>query len=273
MYNENTHLVFTRKAVVNISANKIYMLEGLKAARERKGITQKGLADLLGIGTATVSSWEQGRANPPFETLMKLPEMLDCDLDYLSGRLSEPTHDIQFIHDQTGLSETAIQKLIILKKWPYFREPLSHLIESDGITNFLMTYRSFLDLLGKLKHTDGNEDRTWNFPEYRLRGDDKVVMSTDEAVHHFMHKLANEMMLICEAEYQRKIRQDRITGRAYEMDDLLEEIKGVQSEINYLTEHKQYLEEEVLPQLKDPYEPREGDEADGQHVKDPDPTT
>ena len=232
-------------------------------------MTQKDLARLLNIGTATISSWEQRRANPPFETLMRLSEILDCDLDYLTGKLTESTHDIQFIHDQTGLSETAILKLMSLKKWPYFCEPLSHLIEADGITNLLMTYKSFLDLLGKLKYL---EYEGWVLPEYRLREDSKVVMSIDEALHHFMQKMATETTMICEDEYQRKIRQERITRRPYDLADLLEEIKGVQSEIDYLAEHKEYLETEVLPDLQDPYEHKEGAEADEQHVKDPDTT-
>jgi DNA-binding transcriptional regulator YiaG len=37
------------------------------AARERMGLTQARLADLLGVHTRTVCSWEQGRRHaPPF---------------------------------------------------------------------------------------------------------------------------------------------------------------------------------------------------------------
>ena len=42
---------------------------------------------------------------------MDLTELYHCDLDYLTGRLDQKTHDLQFIHDQTGLSEKAIEKL------------------------------------------------------------------------------------------------------------------------------------------------------------------
>ena len=91
---------------------KIYSLkEGLKRARKEAGLTQAELADKMGVHIKTVMNWEQGKAEPPLGTLMELAELYHCDLDYLTGRLELKTHDLQFIHDQTGLSEKAIEKL------------------------------------------------------------------------------------------------------------------------------------------------------------------
>lgn len=84
---------------------------GLKRARKEAGLTQQGLADTIGVFIKTVMNWEQGKAEPSLGTLMKLTELYHCDLDYLTGRLDQKTHDLQFIHDQTGLSEKAIEKL------------------------------------------------------------------------------------------------------------------------------------------------------------------
>lgn len=99
--------------------NRYSIAEGLKRARRHYNegkskelrITQEELADRLGVSLKTVMNWEQGQAIPSVETLMDLAEIYDCDLDYLTGRLDQKTHDLQFIHDQTGLSEKAIEKL------------------------------------------------------------------------------------------------------------------------------------------------------------------
>lgn len=91
---------------------KLYSLkEGLKRARKEAGLTQEGLAETMGVHIKTVMNWEQGIAEPSLGTLMDLTELYHCDLDYLTGRLDQKTHDLQFIHDQTGLSEKAIEKL------------------------------------------------------------------------------------------------------------------------------------------------------------------
>lgn len=90
--------------------------EGLKRARKEAGFTQqklfKELEDKKIIGhIKTVQNWEQGISEPSLGTLIKLTHFYDCDLDYLTGRIDCKTHDLQFIHDQTGLTEEAIIKI------------------------------------------------------------------------------------------------------------------------------------------------------------------
>ena len=90
--------------------------EGLKRARKEAGFTQqklfKELEDKGIIGhIKTVQNWEQGISEPSLGTLIKLTHFYDCDLDYLTGRIDCKTHDLQFIHDQTGLTEEAIIKI------------------------------------------------------------------------------------------------------------------------------------------------------------------
>ena len=91
---------------------KLYSLRnGLKKARKLKGITQSELAEVMEVTLKTVMNWEQGIVNPDLETVIKLADLLECDLDYLTGRLEEPTHDIAFIKNSIGLSTSAILKL------------------------------------------------------------------------------------------------------------------------------------------------------------------
>ena len=91
---------------------KLYSLsEGLKRARKEAGYTQESLAQAMDVHLKTIRNWEQGVATPSLDTLMSLADRYGCDLDYLTGRIDCHTHDLQFIHDQTGLSEKAIEKL------------------------------------------------------------------------------------------------------------------------------------------------------------------
>lgn len=54
--------------------------------RVRCGLTQQGLADLLGSGRApTVSSWENGKATPDAATLRRLAEIFGVPTDTLVG--------------------------------------------------------------------------------------------------------------------------------------------------------------------------------------------
>ena len=88
--------------------------EGLKRARKEAGFTQAELAEKLKVTLKTIQNWEQNvKAGtlPTMGQLLQLAEFYDCDLDYLTGRIDCKTHDLQFIHDQTGLSEEAIKKL------------------------------------------------------------------------------------------------------------------------------------------------------------------
>lgn len=88
--------------------------EGLKRARKDAGFTQAELAEKLKVTLKTIQNWEQNvKAGtlPTMGQLLQLAEFYDCDLDYLTGRIGCKTHDLQFIQDQTGLSEDAIIKI------------------------------------------------------------------------------------------------------------------------------------------------------------------
>lgn len=89
--------------------------KNLKKARKKAGYkTQEDFAKAFHVSIDTVRNWEQGRGVPEIGTLLYLAEFLDCDLDYLIGRIDKPTHDLQFITDELRLSEEAVEKLMKL---------------------------------------------------------------------------------------------------------------------------------------------------------------
>ena len=51
--------------------------------RQRKGLTQKDLAELLSVCPQAVSKWERGRAFPDLTYIDELAGCLDCSIDEL----------------------------------------------------------------------------------------------------------------------------------------------------------------------------------------------
>lgn len=68
----------------------------LKSLRLEKGLTQKQLADKLGMVKATISSYEQNTNCPSIETFINLCKVFDVSADFMLG-LSDDM-DIKMSH-------------------------------------------------------------------------------------------------------------------------------------------------------------------------------
>ena len=92
--------------------------QNIRNIRKEKGFrSAESFAEELDVSLKTVQGWENldnGRW-PDLVMMLKVCELTGNDLDHLLGRIQEPTHDIKFIHEKTGLSVDAIKKLISLK--------------------------------------------------------------------------------------------------------------------------------------------------------------
>jgi transcriptional regulator with XRE-family HTH domain len=60
--------------------------ERLRSARERRGLTQEQLAEMVGITASRESEYESGRFAPQLEKAAKLAVALEVTLDALVGR-------------------------------------------------------------------------------------------------------------------------------------------------------------------------------------------
>lgn len=63
----------------------------LKELRQKKGLTQQNIADLVHVNRVTYTNWEKGNREPNFETLLKLASILNTTTSYLLGE-----SDIQY---------------------------------------------------------------------------------------------------------------------------------------------------------------------------------
>ena len=61
----------------------------IRAARHRRGLTQRAVADALGINDRHVHAWEAGRRNPGPKHLAKLAEVLGLQVTDLLPRESD----------------------------------------------------------------------------------------------------------------------------------------------------------------------------------------
>ena len=63
--------------------------ERLKELRIEKNLKQEELGEILNVSKATISSWEMGRTQPPFETIEKIIKFFNVSPNYLFGFTDE----------------------------------------------------------------------------------------------------------------------------------------------------------------------------------------
>ena len=86
----------------------VNMGEKLKSLRLEKKLTQKQIADRIGLAISAVSSYESGTRYPSFEVLIKLSRIFHVSTDYLLG-ITE-----QRVIDVTGLDDNEVELVLQL---------------------------------------------------------------------------------------------------------------------------------------------------------------
>lgn len=81
----------------------VNMGEKLHSLRTEMKLTQKQVADRIGLAISAVSSYESGTRYPSYETLIKLSRMFHVSTDYLLGLTEKRSVDV------TGLEDDEIE--------------------------------------------------------------------------------------------------------------------------------------------------------------------
>lgn len=68
------------------------LAKNIKIARATSGLSQKQLADKIGISEKTISAYETGRAIPPSPTLAKIADVTGVSTSQMVG-MSEPVNN------------------------------------------------------------------------------------------------------------------------------------------------------------------------------------
>lgn len=58
----------------------------IKALRESRGMTVRGLADKLNVSGVAVTYWENGVNYPSLPNLFAMADLFGCSLDFICGR-------------------------------------------------------------------------------------------------------------------------------------------------------------------------------------------
>lgn len=75
------------------------MGEKLKSLRIEKNLTQKQVADRIGLAVSAVSSYESGTRYPSYDILVKLTRIFHVSADYLLGITNQRTIDVSGLDD------------------------------------------------------------------------------------------------------------------------------------------------------------------------------
>lgn len=73
-----------------MSAIVVDLSERFKAVRKERGLTQKQVANALGIAESAYQKYEYGTNVPGAYALIAIAECFDVSLDYLTGRTDNP---------------------------------------------------------------------------------------------------------------------------------------------------------------------------------------
>ena len=84
------------------------MGEKLKSLRIEKKLTQKQVADRIGLAISAVSSYESGTRYPSYDVLVKLARIFHVPTDYLLGITNTRNIDV------TGLNDNEIELVLQL---------------------------------------------------------------------------------------------------------------------------------------------------------------
>lgn len=108
----------------------------LRQLRQERKLRQKDMAEKLGITESAYGYYEQGRREPPYETLQQLADFFGVSIDYLLGRVDNPTKteddlkkaleaipDLSKPHDKNVAMEK-IKELLKIKRLTIDDEPI-----------------------------------------------------------------------------------------------------------------------------------------------------
>ena len=93
------------------------LAERLKQLRDEFGYDQKVMGKKLNITSSAYGYYEQGRNEPPLETLVKIAEIFNVTTDYLLGLSNKREHPIYYhLSDKLTLSHAEMSVIEKMKE-------------------------------------------------------------------------------------------------------------------------------------------------------------
>lgn len=83
--------------------------DALRRFRREYHLTQKDVANILGVQESAYQRYEQGRSLPSVAVVIKIADHFDISVDYLLGRTDDP--NLERNNEKVDLSEAIIKHL------------------------------------------------------------------------------------------------------------------------------------------------------------------
>lgn len=86
--------------------------ENLQRIRKKKYKTQESFAEALGLlDRKTISKWETGETEIPMTRLPEICNLLECDMDFIFGKIDVFKNQTKNVMEETGLKEDSVKIL------------------------------------------------------------------------------------------------------------------------------------------------------------------
>ena len=156
-------------------AEEIKVGEKIKAIREGRGLSLKGLADLTGFSTALLSQVENHLVSPSLGTIIKIAKALNLPLGHFFGKESGQPYSIVRKDERKRVSRFASKEGV---KYGYSYESLGYDKKNRRMEPFLVTLEPATVKTGTLSTHEGEEFI------YVLEGDMEVILGNHTDLLH-----------------------------------------------------------------------------------------
>jgi len=120
----------------------------IKKIRQVKGLSQKSFADLFELNRGVISAYEEGRAEPKIETVLKVAHYFSLDLDDFLTKILQVNHlaspsnidSLMFVNENNTPSESPTQKQEITAEEKIMQKILAN---SDLVYEFTTASSTF----------------------------------------------------------------------------------------------------------------------------------
>ena len=177
----------------DLNVKKIFG-KNLQKQRKKCGYkNQEEFAYKMEVHTKTVQNWEQGIVLPTLEKVYEICTVLECDMDFLFGRIQCTTHEIKDIQEATGLSEKAISWLKYWKSTDtfYAQEMINRLSKLICQRNFFKFIKEISDFLWLRYDENGILFTNKNKYGYNFRAEDIQNMKL-LGINKLLHDMQSE---------------------------------------------------------------------------------
>ena len=141
------------KWIIDLSMSSWYITlmniigQNIKKARETKKMSQKALAEVLGVQTQTVWRWENGTREPDWDTLRGIAIHLDIKLTDLVGNAEDSvSNEVEGKSGYLGLTKEG------LDFWKKQSQILDKLLNAESPNAFAQVEDIYIDKINDVKH-------------------------------------------------------------------------------------------------------------------------